>query len=127
MKYLGPMTNGMTGTISNDVYADSYVYLRDTSYGFGTATLIQGQRFDLSILGINDNTKYVTRQNAAITAWIDFNQDGIFDDTEQINLMKIPASSYTYGFGDLFYFTVPADAKLGFTRLRTRIMWGSKW
>ncbi|WP_196890160.1 GEVED domain-containing protein [Aureivirga sp. CE67] len=52
-----------------------------------------------------------------IAAWIDFNGDEIFEESE-----KIEQSIFPSGMNPLIYsFTIPANAKLGKTRMRVRI------
>ncbi len=116
---VGPMTTGMAGNTDNDVYADSYAYLADRSYGMGTATIIQGQKHHMGILGIHQSLG--NRFPTKISAWLDYNQNGVFDVSEKLSTQSFAGNAYTYGFADLFYFNVPADATLGYTRLRVKI------
>ncbi|MDY0344424.1 MAG: GEVED domain-containing protein, partial [Lentimicrobium sp.] len=56
-----------------------------------------------------------------ISAWIDYNQDGEFDEGERLGVVDIPASPAT----GAITFTVPANALSGSTRLRVREVYTS--
>ncbi len=55
-----------------------------------------------------------------VGAWIDWNQDGDFEDADEQVLMKTPGTG-----GGTANVTIPNTAKNGETRLRVRYRWGS--
>ncbi len=55
-----------------------------------------------------------------ISAWIDFNIDGVFSEAEKLGNVALGAMPAT---GDIL-FTVPADAEIGNTRMRVREVYG---
>lgn len=90
----------------------------DARYGNYTA-----QSTDLELSTAYNLTINIGYQVAAfdenIQAWIDYNQDGLFDELTEniINLEEDVQNEYTAQF------QVPTDAKLGLTRMRIAIKW----
>jgi hypothetical protein len=77
-----------------------------------STTVTQGSTYPLSVtISSPDN-------NDEIRAWIDWNQNGVFDSGEQVMLVVTgSAGPHTANV------TVPAGATLGSTRLRVRLHW----
>ncbi len=98
---LGGMTNYSS---SNNGYGD---YTSKTaSIGFGSNTII---------LSVGFSGQSYTENFAA---WIDFNQNGIFEGSEQV------VAGSTSSAGNFAYnFTVPSSAKAGNTRMRVAMKW----
>ena len=93
------------GTTCTTVAGNAY-----TSYpasGTATASLAQGRAYQYSV---------TTDGNSDITAWIDFNQDGVFAASEGTQVILGGAANLPA----LANFTVPANAVLGRTGLRVR-------
>ncbi|MBP7496535.1 MAG: immunoglobulin domain-containing protein [Bacteroidales bacterium] len=117
----GPDTDGMSGNIENDVYADSYVFLKDNVYGFGKASLFRGQLHHLGILGIH-KVLYPPALPIRMSAWIDLNGNNQFEDNEMVaNEKHTFLTGANYGRSTTAYFNVPKDAPLGTSRLRVRV------
>jgi len=94
-----------TGAISNSPY---YKYYDNIS-----TDLTIGSTYTLTVkAGTYDSEN-------DIAAWIDYNQDGTFDDDEKLGQVRLNASPET---GDI-EFTVPDDATNGITRFRVRESW----
>lgn len=104
------IANVTLGTMSNNSLESFYTdYTTDSS------------KFITLVKGSTNNTLSVTKAwtdpldkyDESVSAWIDFNQDGIFDSTEKI--MGTPRNQQT---PVSVTFTVPSDAILGASRLR---------
>ncbi len=100
------------GSISNTSANDSY------SNNTSQSTSVQkGASVSLTV------TPGITSSNWSsnvVGAWIDWNQDGDFEDADEQVLMKIPGTG-----GETVNVTIPNTAKDGATRLRVRYRWGS--
>ncbi|GAA4272242.1 GEVED domain-containing protein [Aquimarina gracilis] len=100
------------GSISNSTQNGSY-----TDYTSQSTNVTKGQSVSLTI------TPGITTSNWAsnvVGGWIDWNQDGDFEDAGEEVLMKTPGVG-----GQTTTVTVPNDAKSGSTRLRVRYRWFS--
>ena len=92
----------------------------DDGFDFSKVSLIQGQTVTIPFVVHN-----TTGQQAYLNAWIDFNGDGQWSDSEQI--AGTPNSWMTWNFYKVsngvnyLTFTVPADATLGQTFARFRL------
>jgi hypothetical protein len=104
------IANVTVGTMSSNSFESFYTdYTSDSSR---LITLVKGSA---------NNTLSVTKAwtdpadtyNESVTAWIDFNQNGVFDTTE-----KIMGTALNQQTPVSVIFTVPSDAVLGNTRLR---------
>lgn len=93
-------------TGSSAGYADYSSQLANLQYGSNTITFSAGF----------SNTSYTEHW----AAWIDFNQNGTFESTEQI--VSGSSSSSSHLFSD---FTVPQTASLGITKLRVSMKWNA--
>ena len=120
----GPMTAGMSGTLGNDTYSDSYFYYHRL-YNYGMASLCQGQVYGMGILGIqyDRSSALYNLQNVRVSAWIDFNGNNTFDSGELVMNQQVVPGNYSYGFARISYFQVPANIPLGNSRLRVRVNW----
>lgn len=84
----------------------------DSGYGDFTGLSVSvdpGQNYDISITPGFASTSY----DQIVRVWIDYNQDGIFDDATE--LAFAPATSNTTVEGSI---TIPVDASQGLTRMR---------
>ncbi|MEW7277621.1 GEVED domain-containing protein [Aquimarina sp. 2201CG1-2-11] len=73
--------------------------------------------YEASVIHIKTNAAW---ENTKTGYWVDWNQDGDFDDPGEERLLANHSSKEWVSF-----FTVPADAKLGQTILRVRTMYDS--
>ena len=104
------IANVTLGTMSSNSFESFYTdYTTDSSR---LITLVKGSTnntLSVTKAWADPNDKY----DESVAAWIDFNQNGVFDDAEQIMATdpdQLTPVSVT--------FTVPSDAVLGTTRLR---------
>ncbi|KAA9325697.1 GEVED domain-containing protein [Adhaeribacter soli] len=105
------ISNVTAGTINNTSAAElngygNYTYLR--------TDLIQGNPLNPVSVTLGD----LSGISRYVTVWIDFNQDGIFQITERVLSTPAPASGPGGQFMATGNFTVPANARLGTTRMR---------
>ncbi len=103
----------LTNSINNSV-SQSSSYNSINSYDLYYSPVLDFQR------GTNTNKLTVSFGNDGnqwSAAWIDFNQNGIFESTENIALAPTSSGS---GATVSYTFTVPITANLGQTRLRVR-------
>ncbi|MBN2172896.1 MAG: PKD domain-containing protein [Bacteroidales bacterium] len=82
-----------------------------SDYTYLSTDLAKDQPYDITI-DVDDNDVY---QPADLGIWIDWNQDGIFNDTDE----QVVCEPDNYGEGT-FNFTVPGTATPGQTRMRVR-------
>ncbi len=95
------------GNISNtNTTYDSY-----HDYKALTDTLYRGQ-LEIPVTITNG----ITNGNYDVAAWIDFDRDGIFDETSESIVCEV-----NNGATGTYYFDVPADADTGITVMRVRI------
>ena len=112
----GPIISGVsipTTTLNNlgttCATANNSAYTAYPATGNTTATLVQGQAYQYRVTPDVNNP-------ADIVAWIDFNQNGLFEASEgtQVGLNVNPNQAATAAF------TVPATAAVGRTGMRVR-------
>jgi len=106
------ISNVTLETINNSTAAAPAPFY--TYYSGITTDLNPGSAYTISI----SVGTYLT--NNGVAAWIDYNADGDFLDAGE-KLGEVTAIA-AYGTGNI-NFTVPADAVIGTTRLRTRDIW----
>lgn len=99
------------GTSLNNasIGAASPYYTLYPKAGATTASLLANTAYTLTVKG----GEY---QECYITAWIDYNQDGVFDASESVG---VSANVGAFASGS-FTFTLPANVTNGITRLRLR-------
>ncbi|HET8963709.1 MAG TPA: GEVED domain-containing protein [Chitinophagales bacterium] len=100
------------GTISNTTDASEapfYTYYNDMS-----TDLVIGNDYTVEV------TSGSYTLNNDIAVWIDFNNNGSFEDAGELLGTSLDLADYSSGF---FPFTVPDDATLGTTRMRVRDIW----
>jgi hypothetical protein len=106
------------GYVSNN-YLD---YSDTTTYGYATVVAGQYHHFNATIRANGTGTASTT-----VAAWIDFNGDGVFDNTSFSSggeLLDIVNFSSTVGNTYAVYFTVPASVS-GLKRIRLRALRGN--
>jgi hypothetical protein len=110
---LGVTLNGEASAINNSTPCPALTGVRD--FTSQTVTLMEGNTYDLNVLmGVCGSFDY----NNTLKAWIDYNQDGIWDQTtEQLSTFVTQIATVAGANGTLT-FTVPFGASLGTTRMR---------
>ena len=115
----GPKTSGMTGNLGTDAFTDTYFYYHRL-YGYGIASLCQGQVYGITTLAIQDKSVFYNLQATRVCAWIDFNGNNIFEASEKV--LDFPkVQSTKYGYGAVGFFQIPTNVPLGNSRLRVRM------
>lgn len=102
---------GETFSLNNDSECSENTYGDYTS--LSPADLIAGNTYDLIV-----SSDYAIPQNNKVRAWIDYNDDGAFEDSEEI------ANTGASGLSNpsqSFEFTVPENISSGTYRLRVRL------
>ena len=98
----------------NDLNNQStYVSSGYSNYTHKTASLQRGQTYTITMSVENDHWP-----GNALAAWIDWNQDGDFSDSNENIFMMQNNAGYSGSF------TVPNTATLGITRMRVRVHYG---
>jgi hypothetical protein len=92
------LSNTTAGTAPYTYYSEETIYLQTTV------------DYALSVTSGNFSTDWVS-------AWIDFDRDGIFEESERLGQFNTTAAMETQTMD----FTVPGTATVGFTRLRVRL------
>ncbi|WP_158281549.1 PKD domain-containing protein [Sediminitomix flava] len=101
-----PITNVSLGDINNSSSHSTEGY---SDYTNLSTTLIPNNSYDLSV-SIQDSYEYMN-----VTAWIDWNQNNIFD-TDEVVAQFDPSNPAEYNLN----FTVPQSATIGTTVMRVR-------
>lgn len=97
---------------STNSYSADYRYYEDHTCNMGT-TVLEGQTYTLMLS---------TRSNQQVAkAWIDFNNNGVFDAAEQVLNSLTPGGLYEARYTHTAAVTIPADAVQN-TPLRLRIL-----
>ncbi len=107
--------NGLSTTINNDSECSENAYGDFTS--LTPADLAPGSQYTLSV-----STDYGSPSSENVRAWIDYNGNGTFEDTEEIIYTDgngMPDGTYTENF------IVPDTAASGNYRMRVRLVYGS--
>lgn len=86
-------------------FGDPYTLFPDT--GSATVTLNRGSMYAVNATSLGDE---------AISMWIDYNQNGVFDPSEYTSITTTTIPGVEYGTN----FTVPANAVVGMTGMRVR-------
>ena len=69
------------------------------------------------------NTGYGSPASERASVWIDFNNDGTFDDTTEKLLTDLPlAQTPSFATGNI---TIPVNATTGIRRMRVRVVWST--
>ncbi|MBS7232527.1 T9SS sorting signal type C domain-containing protein [Flavobacterium psychroterrae] len=111
---VAPITNVRLNTLNNPSSASSTTAYEDFASSSST-TLIRGQSYTISVNGNTYNGNY----NFYYTAFVDWNQDGDFDDSgEYYAIGTISNSTGSDGKIASVYFPIPNGAVLGNTRMR---------
>lgn len=118
-RYYGGNTNGEhislvkipNTTLNNTTGAAFGCYKLYPATGSTTATLIRGNNYTLQVAGGYSHTVY-------ITAWADWNRNGVFESNEGIGISPKSDSFNIVSMANGIH--VPANAALGNTRLRFR-------
>ncbi|MFN3874939.1 MAG: GEVED domain-containing protein [Flavobacteriales bacterium] len=100
---------------SNSAGAETPPYYEDYSFSGTSLTtrLSAGSSYTIQI---------TSAWNAGVAAWMDYNQDGDFDDPgEQLGFSSTTSPNATVSLS----FTVPSGAVHGYTALRTRVAYGA--
>ncbi|MGD9128446.1 MAG: GEVED domain-containing protein, partial [Planctomycetia bacterium] len=109
----------LDGVASEDALADDQSNLDDEE-GFSNITqiaLIAGEQASLTVSATLHEVGGVA-QTAYLNGWIDFNQDGVFDENEQVIAGMAVTENWTDHLVDI---TIPIDALEGDTYARFRI------
>ena len=108
----------MLNTFTNTTLANSKGYNDFTTKAGKTTTLTQGNSYAIKLTpGFSGTNKF----KEYFLAWIDWNQDGTFDKSEIVFDPGIGTDTALSGFVN-----VPVTAKLGATRMRVTMKFGSK-
>ncbi len=99
-----------TGSISNSGTGDDYY----SDYNYLSTQMKVGTAYNVSIHSVN------AYYHDTISCWVDWNQDGDFTDNNELSFV-IAVEYYT----EQRSITPPAEAALGFTRMRIRYKEGS--
>lgn len=111
---VAPITNVRLNTLNNPSSAATSSSAYEDFASTSSTSLIRGQSYTISV---NGNT--IGNNNFYYTAFVDWNQDGDFDDSgEYYEIGTITSSSGTDGKIASVYFPVPVGAVLGNTRMR---------
>lgn len=101
------------GTINNATGASASPYY--TYYSSLSTDLLPSTAYTLTLSpGTYTSGNY-------ISSWIDYNHDGVFDASEKLGTVNIPATPATAAIN----FTVPSNAVPGSTRMRVREAWST--
>ena len=103
------------GNINRSSFCDGtkgYIFINDTA---NATKLTQGSNYSISVTPSNSSPE-------GAVAWIDFNQNGLFDTTETLFAKFTNVKGFTYTTN----FVVPKNATPGYTRLRVRCLYGFK-
>ena len=103
------ISNVTLGNINNTSTNDGDAYENFTSQ---IIELTKGEPYQISVSATNT---FQSGQGAA--AWIDYNNDGVFQTTENI-MLKAPNNTHTQ------LFTVPSDAVAADVKMRVLSVWG---
>lgn len=99
--------------------ANGNAYTIYPAVGSTTATLICGSTDTLTVVLENGATSITSD----ISLWIDYNQNGVFESSEWIDIGRnIPSQSFTVKGN---FFTVPLNATPGLTGMRVRTRYAS--
>lgn len=89
------------------------------NYTTTSTDLTKGQSYSITITPqIVGNTTSFAYTNDEIAAWIDYNNNQVFESNERIAYVLVPASGT---WNNQFQFTVPTSAATASTRMRVRI------
>ena len=114
VEWLGPDVSADTAPPAEDTYDD----------GVSWTPMTVGQPFNLTFQG-TFSTDFADSENVNVEAWIDFNQNGIFDSNEKAMDWFGPIDSINYFTPTIITQTlsVPSDAVTGNTWMRVRLWW----
>jgi len=122
LNYIVASVNYCTASGGGDEYIDGVQIgtINNTGTGASGYADYTAMSTDLELLSSNNITITNGNSYAAddLGIWIDLNQDGDFDDTDE-NVVCTGDD----GADGLYSFTVPSTANLGSTRMRIRIKW----
>jgi hypothetical protein len=112
---VAPITYVRLNTLNNPSSASTSSPAYEDFASSSSTTLIRGQSYTISVNGNTYNGNY----NFYYTAFVDWNQDGDFDDAgEYYAIGTISNSSGSDGKLASVYFPIPTGAVLGNTRMR---------
>lgn len=107
------IANVTLGTINNNSSCANY-----SDFTTQSASLNKGQQYTMTVtpqvVGAQLGSYF---EGNEIAAWIDYNNDGVFDNTNE----RVGFVAITNGGPQTFTFTVPASSTTGSVRMRTRI------
>ncbi|MCO5267674.1 MAG: GEVED domain-containing protein [Brumimicrobium sp.] len=107
---------GASITLNNPSGCSTGSYMDNTGGSLDVPDLVPGLSYDLTV-----GTGYSSPQFEEVRAWIDYDDDGTFDSSEEIaNTNGLGMNSNT----ETFNFTVPVTAIPGVHRMRVRLVYG---
>ncbi len=107
-----------SGVRNITTYTDGYEL-----YDFNGASVEKGPYTNTHEAGVMSIKTSTAWEDTEVGYWVDWNQDGDFDDTAEQNILYKPTPTTNDW---TFFFTVPDWAKLGKTILRIRAIYGNE-